>query len=214
MKSTRTQTSLFDASEIETHQREKTDSQSISTQGKSEPTLGKEREIVANVIGNISMGKTIHYVSKGEWSMHDLLFHILSQTGPAHVTFSTWSMSEIAVRQMIDAVESGLLLSLAAALDWRVKVRRPEVLELVRFNFENIRLVNCHAKVAVVQNYKWSVVIVGSANFTNNPRIEAGVITCDKAIADFHKEWIQHEINNGSLFSEEKKNGRKKAKRN
>jgi len=148
------------------------------------------------------MGETTHYATAGDWSNHELLFHILKQTGPAHVALATWSISEDAIRLMLDWYHKKLILSMSALLDWRVKVRRPEVLELLKFNLANthLYLTNCHAKTAVVQNHKWSIAIVGSANFTNNPRIEAGVICCSKTAADFHLSWIKDEITRSKPF--------------
>ena len=54
----------------------------------------------------------------------------------------------------------------------------------------SVKLAKCHAKVTVLENEHWSVTIVSSANMTNNPRIEAGVICTDLAAAEFHKKWI------------------------
>ena len=155
-----------------------------------------------DVIGKIKMGEDIHYASCGEWSSHELLAHILNQTGPAHVMFSTWSVSEMAIRLILKWMQDKKILSLDALLDWRVKVRRPEVLELLRFNLSktNLYLTNCHAKVAVIKNNSWAVSIVGSANFTNNPRIEAGVISCSRTAANFHTDWILREIKRAKPF--------------
>ncbi len=202
------QPSLFDirniSSEIET-QIDKTRSRAKKTKEKTTTALGKITERVQEVIGAVAMGDTIHYVSLAEWSMHDLLFHLLRQTGPADVYVATWSVSEDAVRQLIAKVNDGSIRKISGVFDWRVKLRNPEALALAKFNIADIRLTTCHAKVTVIENDHWSIVIVGSANYTNNPRIEAGVISCDKTAAEFHKTWMLEELKRSDPFDTKKK---------
>ena len=201
------QESLFKIQQIAretTSSRAQTKSKSVKTEEKSEAKIGKASEKVKEVIGEIKMGETIHYASIGEWSTHDLLFHILDQTGPAEIIFSTWSVSEDAIRQLIQKVKEGTITKISGVLDWRVKMRRPEAFELANFNIANLRLTTCHAKVTVIENDAWSIVIVGSANYTNNPRIEAGVISCDKKAADFHKKWMSEALEEADPFDTKK----------
>jgi len=202
------QLALFNVDKISSEiraDRDKIKSTAAKTSEKTTAVLGKAKGRVQDVIGNVSMGETIHYASIGEWSMHDLLFHLLEQTGPADVFISTWSVSENAVRQIIAKILDGSIRKLAAIFDWRVKMRRPEAFEMAKFNISDIRLTTCHAKVTVIENEKWSIAVVGSANYTNNPRIEAGVISCDKVASDFHKNWMIEELNRSDPFDTNKK---------
>ena len=57
--------------------------------GKKKRVEGKENQIVSAVIGEIVPGEITQFVTKGEWSTHDLLAHILQQTGPAEVSIAT-----------------------------------------------------------------------------------------------------------------------------
>ena len=74
--------------------------------------IGKVGSTLENTIGIIPEGETVTFASMGEWSTHDLLFHLLAQTGPAEVLFTTWSISEFAIRQLYDFVQSGLITRL------------------------------------------------------------------------------------------------------
>ena len=176
------------------------ESKAIKVKTKSDYRLGKRYQRAKEVIGQISHDETIHYVSAGEWSAHDLLFHLLEQTGPAVVHIATWSITENPARQLVKRLNSGQIVKLNIIFDWRVKVRCPAAFELTKFNSADVRLTTCHAKVTIIENEEWQVAIVGSANYTNNPRIEAGVIACDKRIADFHKNWILQELKNSNPF--------------
>jgi len=194
-------TSLFSSFDIAAPPKTKKNVTARSKE-KFDVRLGERYQTVSQAIGPLQMGKSIHFASMGEWSNHELLQHILDQTGPAELFFSTWSVSEDAIRQIIKNFTDGLITALTCVLDWRVKVRRPKVLQLMNFNFSKMRLTSCHAKVFVVSNKNWQVAVLGSANFTNNPRIEAGVISCDPDAAEFHKNWIKKEYEKADPFNE------------
>ena len=204
-------TSLFTPSEIKIKKEptgdEKTKpcAQQIEHKTKIDVRLGKRFQNVAQVIGKIKMGTSTHYASMGQWSNHELLLHILDQTGPAELFFCTWSVSENAIRQILIYFDEKIITDVLAVLDWRVKAYRPAVFALMQYNFPKLRLTHCHGKVFVVKNKNWAVSVVGSANFTNNPRIEAGVISCDPVVAQFHQDWITAEYKNAHPFQENKK---------
>lgn len=164
--------------------------------------IGKENSACQDVIGTLEKDSIIQFVSKAEWSTHDLLFHILKQTGPAEVTLATWSVTTPVISKISNMIETGLITKLDGLFDWRMKVRCPEAEQFMRYNCVDIRLVNCHAKVTVIKNEAWNITIVGSANLTNNPRIESGVIFTDKETADFNLIWMRGELKNGKFFTD------------
>ena len=164
--------------------------------------VAKAAAQLKNAVGEVRPGESIHYATAGDWSTHDLLLHLIGQIGPAHVTASTWSISEPAVRHLVRALADGRILSLRMLVDWRVGQRSPEALQLARANAARLAMVNCHAKVSVLCNDRWSIAVVGSANYTNNPRIEAGVIAVDEAVAAFHRGWIEAELAGARPFED------------
>jgi hypothetical protein len=167
---------------------------------KTKSSIVKREEAAIDLVGNIKMGECIHYTTAGDWSTHDLLKHLLSITGPAKVCICSWSVSESAVIYLLEAIEKGEITNLKLLFDWRVKVRRPKVLQLVKANISNVYLTNTHAKVFTISNENWGISCVGSSNLTNNPRIECGVITADKEIQKFHQSWIEKTIKGSDCF--------------
>lgn len=167
--------------------------------------LGKRFDKAREVIGNLNQGDIIHYVTAGEWSMHELLDHVLKQSGPAVVYTASWSISEDGCRYLLKLVESGAITELKMLFDWRIKVRTPAVLALAKLNCAEVKLSQCHAKVTSILRKKLSCAIVGSANYTNNPRIEAGVIDCSASAAEFHKTWIESAFTTADPFEMRKK---------
>ena len=162
--------------------------------------IGKAGSKVKDVIGSLEPSQSIHYASMGDWSTHDLLFYFLSQTGPAEVYFTTWAISEFAIRQLYSFVTSGLITKLSGIFDYRNGIHKPAELQFLKQITTNIKAAKCHAKVLVILNETWGISIVGSANFTRNPRIESGVCCNDRQTAEFHKSWIMAELTNTSDF--------------
>jgi len=167
---------------------------------KVEVAMCKARQRLQEVIGEIPPGTSVHYATAGDWSTHDLVLYLAERTGPAHLAIATWSISEPAVRQIIRALGDGRLLSLGLLADWRIQTHCPEAMQLAQASATTCRLTSIHAKVAVLTGRTSQLCIVTSANLTNNPRIEAGVITADAAAAEFHRSWIEAELRNASPF--------------
>ena len=197
--------SLFEINNIPDPKNPKLKSASKKVE-QAEIRTSKAQQTASEVVGKVEMGKTIHFVSACEWSCIDMLNIILDQIGPAEITIATWSVSEDSARSLIKSVETGRITKLSTIFDWRIKVRRPEVFELAKFNICNIKLSTCHAKTTVIQNDKYQIVLLGSANYTANPRIETGMICCNKEVADFHKAWMDEELQNADPFNTTKRN--------
>lgn len=155
---------------------------------------GTPLEILKKHIGDLDFSKTTHFVTSGRWSMNDLMTYVLLQTGPADVMVATWSIAEIAIRQVLKHHDQGLIKSISFLLDPRVKVRNPKPLQLLSANFA-FRLFRCHAKVTLIRSADHYISIVSSANMTNNPRIERGVIFPYKNVYDFDYKWLSETIN-------------------
>lgn len=138
-------------------------------------------------------GEVYHLVSLGRWSMHHLLFHLLTLTGPANVYATTWSISEDVVRHLVEARNQGLIIDMSFIYDFRVRKYKPAAYFLSKQYFTS-KVTSCHAKVTVIESQRHTLTLIGSANYTRNDRIEVGVIFTDKVTCDFHKNWILNEL--------------------
>lgn len=192
--------SLFSLNDLGKKKVDKGSSAVINTSGIPVFKIGKANAKLQDVFGAIAPDQVIPYVSLGDWSTHDLLFFLLEQTGPARVWFTTWAISEYAIRQLYQFVEHGMILQLKGIFDYRNGVRKPAELQFLQQITTEIKPAKCHAKVTVIENDDWGISIVGSANFTRNPRIEAGVLFTCRNVAEFEKNWIERELANKSVF--------------
>jgi hypothetical protein len=167
---------------------------------KTSAKLCRIEQSLKNAFPKFEQDHEYPYASGGEWATHNLIDHMLQTTGPCHLYAATWSVAEHAATRIAAMIDAGLFLSVHFLVDWRVQVRTPSFLAIARSNFSDCRVTSCHAKCFVLQNDAWSVSCVGSANFTNNPRIEAGHISTQKKTAIFHRDWILAEIKNAAPF--------------
>ena len=159
---------------------------------------GKTQNLISETIGTLQSGKSIFYHTEGAWSNIDLLEHMLKRSGPANLYFCTWSISIEAIRRIITWKENGLIKDLFIVADKGIRNRKPEIYQQLIGNFSNIVFTSCHAKVTVIQNQEFDFCFLGSANYTTNPRLEAGVLVNDKACADNYIALLLDKIQNGN----------------
>lgn len=155
---------------------------------------GDKISTIAPAILSLEENDCIYFMTDGAWSNIDLVEKILSITGACDIHFCTWSISTDAIRKFTDWQQKGLISSLFVILDQGLSNRKPEIFQQAFGAFKNLKLLKCHAKVIVIQNLQYSFTIVGSANFTNNPRKEAGLIIRNSNIAQDNINWIRKEF--------------------
>jgi len=172
----------------------------IWTEVNSDQIFVRNQDLLDTLFPGLPVSKDIHFISKGDWSTHDLVFHLMKFTGPSELYFTSYSLREYPVRLLLNALDTGMLRSVKCILDSKVKSRLPDVFHLAAHNFAEVKLTECHAKVTVIKNAEHSITIMGSANWTNNPRIEAGFVSMDKALADFHIDWMEKCMKNSNAF--------------
>jgi hypothetical protein len=150
-----------------------------------------------SVLNLITMDATVYWVSDGNWSMHQLLLGILTMTGPAHVAISSYAMSETPARVLSQLKDLGNIITLRCVLDNRVDVRSAGSLQLIKTISDDFSLVDTHAKVTLVKNDEWQISVVGSANYTENKRYEAGIVTTAANAYQMNDRWITKALRDG-----------------
>lgn len=145
-------------------------------------------------IGTLEHDVCINFWSFGSYSLHELLFYLLKQTGPAHINMCTWSISQDAIEQITRRHRCGDILSIRFLLDPRVKVCKAKPLQMIAANFP-YGILRIHAKVVTLENKEWKLSIVSSQNATNNPKLERGVILISDTVYDFDKQIFENEFN-------------------
>lgn len=190
---------LFKNDEIKTSVEEKPQKQSWILEEKmdQEATHIYERNATLNDVfpEEFLQGKIYTLFSDGQWSQYELVDYLLRYTGEGSALyFSTWAMSEFSARQLATWLDEGRISELWGVLDIRSKTRHPSSYDIARTCFDKIKTTNCHAKVTVIvpkDEAKPHLCIVGSANWTQNPRKECLVVFNSKESAARHVGWIK-----------------------
>lgn len=192
---------LFSADDVLSYDKPANEFADFKSEAGAEQTiLFKSTDTLKEKLPSIEKNIAYHFASGGVWSTHELLFHLLSIVGPANVFIATWSITEEPARMLVAGLNSGIINSMYGIFDVRVRRRSPETYAFAKHNFCQAKTSILHAKVTVIENENWKISIVGSSNYTNNPRIEAGVISTHDATAEFHKAWILEELKSANPF--------------
>ncbi|MDY0001989.1 MAG: hypothetical protein RBU30_11885 [Polyangia bacterium] len=153
--------------------------------------------------GELREGASLHLVSAGQFSNFDLIEALLSYfDSPPVLHLATWSSSDSAVRQLARLRTSGRVAQLHSLMDLHASQMRTDGAAFLTTVSDSFGTTNIHAKVAALVGQTTGFVVLGSANLTRNPRIEAACITRSREVAAFHAAWIQACIRDGALLRE------------
>ena len=139
-----------------------------------------------DAIGKIEKDCRVIGVTNGQFSIIDIIFEVLRQTGKADVYVSSWTTSKSDLRTAIKMLERGNIRSFALMIDKGIRnVSLRDVGEELAYLGDRIVYTRVHAKFAVIRNDDWNVVVRSSMNFNKNRRIEQFDLDESKEISDF-----------------------------
>lgn len=149
----------------------------------------------AELIGAIAPGIEISGITNGQFSLVDVLRHVLTQTGPADVVLATWTMGVYDAEKAYAFVNDRLIRRIRFILDPSMFLRRPELASVLvkGFGVEAFRAVNSHAKFCTVRGAEMAVCIRSSMNLNENNRLESFDISVDDEMTAFF-EGVADEI--------------------
>lgn len=140
-----------------------------------------------DAIGRLRPGCRMLGVTKGQFSMLDLLRACLDQTGPADVMLSTWTFGVRDAEMAAWLVTAGVIRRFRFLVDESFPAREVKYCRRLRelFGGECIVLSKVHAKFCTVRNDAWNLCITGSMNLNRNPRFEHFTLWDDPAACEF-----------------------------
>lgn len=124
------------------------------------------------------------------------IFHYMLNDGKCdELHLSTWIISRNNIGYICDNIDNGNIKLLSFIISVRQKQLKKAdyaymVEEFKKRDQINFRVCNCHAKTFSAKIGNDYYTVTGSGNWTKNPRIENYMITNDKNIFDFNKEWM------------------------
>lgn len=110
---------------------------------------------------------------------------------------ATWTISKQNIKRIKNALISGKLKHLTFVFSSTLKGANPSLYANLMLNLKGfkgvveLKEINSHAKTFSLSNGKDFITVSGSANWSENPRIENYLILNDKDLFNHHKEWMQ-----------------------
>ena len=151
----------------------------------------RRAESAAAAVSSLNLdGREIFGLTKGQFSLTDMIQAIVEITGPAELHVSTWTAANTDVSKMLDMIASGKLTAARWLVDVTFVRRAPQLAARIReaFGPDAIRVTRTHAKFSVIRNERWQVVSRTSMNLNHNPRLEDFTVAHDPELAAFLME--------------------------
>ncbi|MFH1684067.1 MAG: hypothetical protein ABIA67_04210 [Candidatus Margulisiibacteriota bacterium] len=145
-----------------------------------------------DAIGTLEHGCELFLFTKGQLLLVNILACILDQTGPADLDIITWAIGNETIDKLAALRSSGKIKSMRLIIDYSVQSMHPEYCRKIRrvFGDESIRVTKNHAKVLVLRNAEWNLVVRSSMNLNVNRRLEYCEISDDREMAAFFGEFF------------------------
>lgn len=151
-------------------------------------------ESAARCIGEIKKGSDIFGLTKGDFSMVDILRHCAKQIGPCRVDIGTWTAAATDVKAAYVMLNDGNIQSMRWLVDRSFPARQKKYYESVlsKFGRDSVRLARFHAKFILLDNEEFSLAVRTSMNLNLNQRIEFFEISEGSPISRYLREVVDH----------------------
>ena len=135
---------------------------------------GMRGESAGRCIGPITKGCEVFGLTKGDFSMIDILRHVAKEIGPCDIACGTWTAAAAEIKQAFDMLEDRNIRSIRFLVDRSFPQRQPKYYAalLQRFGDDCVRMARFHAKFILLENERFSVAVRTSMNLNLNERIE------------------------------------------
>jgi hypothetical protein len=148
----------------------------------------RREKAAAQVLAGLDRdGREVYGLTRGQFSLIDILETLLAKTGPARLHLCTWTATGPHIARLAAALNDGRILSGRFLVDVSFTRRCPQEAAAIRSTFgaDAIRVTRTHAKFSVIENDGWQIAVRCSANLNTNPRAEHYEIGHDPKLAAF-----------------------------
>jgi hypothetical protein len=149
----------------------------------------------AETIGPITSEMSLFAITRGQFSMLDVILYCLREIGPSNISVWTWTIADYEVEAMVGLMHRAEITTGRLVIDYSADRRNQKIINQWRDRFgdSNVRTCRNHAKIARVWNNDFRLLIRGSMNLNFNPRFEQLDIT--EGGADFDMvERVENEL--------------------
>lgn len=150
-------------------------------------TRADNSSVAASAIGPLEQGDEVFILTAGDFSLIDVLQHVLDFTGPADVDCATWTQGVYDQHKCSQLREDGRIKSMRWLVDPSMFQRRADLSGklIERFGVDSFRAVSIHAKYLAIRGERMSVAVRSSMNMNENDKIEQIDISVCPVMVDF-----------------------------
>jgi hypothetical protein len=148
----------------------------------------KRKETAAQAVAELERdGMEIFGLTRGQFSLSDMIEAILQKIGPARMSISTWTAAQVDISRMMELLRGGMLTDCRWLVDLSFIRRTPELCNQIReqFGLEAVRVMRTHAKFVLLENEEWRIALRSSMNLNQNPRLESYQVGHDPELCDW-----------------------------
>lgn len=144
-------------------------------------------------LGKLTPGCRVVGLTKGQFSLLDLIQAALAQTGPAEVLVSTWTQGKVEMQGIEKLLNSGRVTSFRLLVDRSFIARHPDHVRRIQkaLGADVIRQTNTHAKFVLIAGGGYAITIRTSMNLNHNPRLEQFDLDDNPEIYAFFKSAVE-----------------------
>lgn len=147
---------------------------------------------VNKVLSGFTNGSRIMGLTRGDFSLIDLIHGVLKKTGRAKVTCVTWSAGIKDAHNVKWLIDSDLIEKFTLVTDHSYATRQRKYAVSIEeaFGKENIRTSEIHAKFVLIENDDYKVCIRTSMNLNANRTCESFELDEDEEIFNFYNNFV------------------------
>lgn len=153
------------------------------------------KETAREAIGTLAPGCSVSGITRGQFSLLDLLEAVLEQTGPADCVLSAWTMGMREAERLASLLSTGEIRGLRLLVDKSFRGRQPEYSRRIEDLFGAAALVpqELRARFFLLQGDRLSVLCRGSLNLTRAKAWDQFDLDADPALVA-HYSGVVHEL--------------------
>jgi hypothetical protein len=164
----------------------------LKRKSKKEAMFIKRLESLNEVLPTIKNGFDYHLVSCENFGSIELLHQMIETYNPTEIIITTWSYNKDFVELIKKHCET---IDISIIVDRSMGTRKHSLFnQLKELSVKNKIIFKqhkgIHSKVTIIKTNNLSFSITGSANYSNNQRVEQFNISTGEYLYKFHKEWI------------------------
>lgn len=123
------------------------------------------------------------FVSQKKSSLHHVIDKLITLTGPADVHIVSYSVSDAALRALCTMKTKGAIKSLSFIFDDSVKKHKLSLCVFASNFSKKVMFISTHIKLVCIENEKYKIAVITSANLTENLQSELYEIVGEPELA-------------------------------